>query len=187
MPCTSNSTNKIELPTYFGDFLIRQVTSDDIEKAYEMRKNVALESDTILSSPEEITIEGMRSWINSWLQAERKLFVVVEDVKNSNIIVGQLWVWFLDTKKRTSHIAEFGLEILNNYRGQGIGTKLTELAIAWAISKGAKRIEAETLEKNIPMRRIFDKFGFELEGIKKSYLNVNGSYENAVMYSLIID
>lgn len=179
-----SEVNGLEFPVNFKGYILRTVCVDDIENVYVMRKKVAAESDTILSAPDEITLEGMSSWVKNWLSISNRLFVVVE---HGNEIVGQLWVWFLDSKKKTAHVAEFGMEIVAEHRGNGIGSKLTELAIEWARNNNAVRIEAETLEKNIPMRKILEKFGFELEGTKKCYLRNRDSYENTVIYGKILD
>ncbi len=174
---------RLNLPFQFKDYILRSVSLDDIEKAYSMRKKVAEESDTILSTPDEITLEGMTNWIKNWLSMETKLFLVAEYAHD---IVGQLWVWFLDNKKKTAHVAEFGMEIVIEHRGKGLGSKFTEIAIDWAKSNGAIRIEAETLEKNIPMRKILEKYGFQLEGKKRCYLKNSDTYENVVFYGKIL-
>lgn len=174
----------LNLPVQFKDYILRSVSLDDIEKAYLMRKKVTAESDTILSEPDEITMEGMTNWIKNWLSMDNRLFLVAEYAHD---IVGQLWVWFLDNKKKTAHVAELGMEIILEHRGKGLGSKFTELAIDWAKNNGAIRIEAETLEKNIPMRKILEKYGFQLEGKKSCYLKNPYTYENVVIYGKILN
>ncbi|WP_448375668.1 N-acetyltransferase family protein [Fervidobacterium sp.] len=178
------SISTLLLPIHFGNYVIRSVTLEDIERVYLMRKAVATESETVLSSPDEITLDGMSNWIKNWLGLEKRLFLVAEF---NNELIGQLWVWFMDGKKKTSHVAEFGLEILSNYRGAGLGTKLTEIAILWAKEKGAIRLEAETLEKNLPMRKILLKLGFEEEGKKKWALRIGDLFENSIIYGKILN
>ncbi|ABS59998.1 MULTISPECIES: GNAT family N-acetyltransferase [Fervidobacterium] len=166
----------------FGEYCIRTVDSSDVEKVYEMRKRVCTESDTVLSSPEEITFDKMKSWIENWKDNPTKLFAVVE---YEGEIVGQLWCWFIDNKIKLSHIVEFGLEIVSEHQNKGLGTKLCEIAVKWAKSKGAKRLQAETLEKNIPMRKILENFEFELEGKMVAYLKNGDKFEDVVIYGKI--
>ncbi len=168
----------------FGKYIIRNVESSDLENVYKMRKYVVSESDTVLSSEQEVTIEGMKSWIDSWKDNPKRLFLVVEFESE---IIGQLWVWFLDNKAKLSHVAEFGLEIVKEHRGAGLGTELCQIAMEWAYENGAKRLQAETLEKNIPMRKILEKLGFELEGKMKSYFKYNGKYEDVVIYGKLFN
>lgn len=163
----------------FSGYIIRTVNEQDINSLYEMRKAVAKESDMILSSEEEITLEGMKAWVNNWKENNKRLFVVVE---YNGEIVGQLWVWFLDNKNKLSHVAEFGIEILKEHRGRGIGKVLSKIALEWATKNGAKRVQAETIERNIPMRKILEDLGYELEGTLKCYLKNGDIYENVVLY-----
>ena len=173
-------TCNVTLPMAFNDYIIREITIDDSTSAYKMRKSVASCCDTILATSEEISLEGMKLWIDSWLRNDRRLFVVVEDKRN---IVGQLWVWFSDSKAKLAHVAEIGLEVLSAYQGQGIGSKLFEIGVEWARQAGAMRIQVQTLERNEPMRKIIEKNGFEYEGTKHCYINNYGNYENMVCYA----
>jgi len=174
----------ISFPIHFGDYIIRHVTMKDAENVYLMRKAVASETDTVLSSPDEITLDGMNNWIKSWINLEKRLFLVAE---YKGELVGQLWVWFIDGKKKTSHVVEFGLEIVSSHRGLGLGMKLSQIALEWAKEKGALRIEAETLENNLPMRRILIKLGFEEEGKKRCYLRIGDKFENTVIYGKLLN
>lgn len=168
----------------FKDYIIRTVDENDIKKVYEMRKTVANESDTILSSEEEITLEGMEAWVKNWKDNKKRLFAVVEC---NGEIVGQLWVWFMDNKKKLAHIAEFGIEILKEHRSKGLGRVLSNLAVEWAMENGAERIQAETLERNTPMRKILEKLGFELEGTLRGYLKNANTYDNVVLYAKYLE
>ncbi|HPV63509.1 MAG TPA: GNAT family N-acetyltransferase [Fervidobacterium sp.] len=172
--------HNVTLPMAFNDYIIREITIDDSTSAYKMRKNIASCCDTILATSEEISLEGMKLWIDSWLRNDKRLFVVVEDNKN---IVGQLWVWFSDSKAKLAHVAEIGLEVLSTYQRKGIGSKLFEIGVEWARQVGAIRIQVQTLERNEPMRRIIEKNGFEYEGTKHCYVNNNGNFENMVCYA----
>lgn len=168
------------LPTFFKSYIIREATIEDSTSAYKMRKNVASCCDTILASPEEISLEGIKLWIDSWMRNDKRLFVVVEDHKD---IVGQLWVWFLDSKVKLSHVAEIGLEVLNTHQRNGIGSKLFEIGVEWARQVGAIRIQVQTLERNKAMIRIVEKNGFSYEGTKYCYINNDGNFENVLCYA----
>jgi len=165
-------------------YIIRNVEQSDLEKVYKMRKYIVSESDTVLSSEQEITIEGMRSWIESWKDNPKRLFLVVEF---KGEIIAQLWVWFLDNKEKLSHVAEFGLEIVKEHRGVGLGIELCKIAVQWACEKGAKRLQAETLEKNMPMRKILENLGFKLEGTMEAYFRYNDRYENVLIYAKLFN
>ncbi|MGC8819553.1 MAG: GNAT family N-acetyltransferase [Fervidobacterium sp.] len=163
----------------FGEYLIRDAELEDAQRVYEMRKKVCSESNLVLSTAEEITLDGINSWIKSWKENAKRLFLVVE---HNGEIVGQLWCWFLDNKVKISHVAEFGMEIVREHRNKGIGTKLCEIAVNWAKDNGAKRLQGETAEANWAVRKILEKFGFELEGTLRRYLRNGNTLENVVIY-----
>lgn len=168
----------------FGKYVIRNVRQSDIESVYRLRKNVVSESDMVLSSEQEITIEGIKFWINNWKDNPKRLFLVAEF---KGEIVAQLWVWFLDNKEKLSHVAEFGLEVIKEHRGMGLGTELCKIAVQWAYEKCAKRLQAETLEKNMPMRKILEKLGFKFEGKMEAYVKNGSRYENVVIYAKLFN
>ncbi|MEN3043160.1 MAG: GNAT family N-acetyltransferase [Fervidobacterium sp.] len=170
----------MEIIRVFNEYTIRKVEQEDLEKIYTMRKQVASESDTVLSTEEEITLDGIKNWINTWKDNPKRLFLVVEC---KGEIVGQLWVWFLDNKIKTSHVAEFGLEILRQHRGKGLGTELCKIAVEWAEKTKAVRLQAETLERNISMRKILEKLSFKIEGKMEAYFKGTDQYEDVLIYA----
>lgn len=164
----------------FGEFLIRKVRPGDIGSVFQQRLRVAKECDTVLSTPEEITERGIEAWVKDWATRNDRLFVVVE---LGGTVVGQLWVWFLDSKVRLAHVAEFGLEVVPEHQGKGLGKKLVDIAISWARARGAVRIQAETLARNYPMVSILRRKGFFIEGVRHLYVNVNGRFEDALCFA----
>lgn len=171
---------RISIPERFGEYLLRLARIEDAEAVYWQRIKVATHCDTVLSKPEEITQKGIESWIRDWLGRDNRLFLVVE---YEGDIVGQLWVWFIDSKLRLSHVAEFGLEVAPEHQGKGLGKKLVDVAIEWAFEKGARRLQAETLLKNRPMVHILRKKGFIVEGVRHRYVNVNGNLEDTLCFA----
>lgn len=170
---------KLEIDGY----VIRQALPEDAEGLYKARIDVASHCDTVLSTPDEISLEGVRSWIEDWLKRDRRLFLLVE---RDGVIVGQLWVWFYDSKEKLKHVAEIGLEIVPNHQGKGLGKKLFKIGVEWAEKNGAVRIQAETLERNIPVIKIMEECGFRLEGKRFAFVKNGNRYENAVCYYKIV-
>ena len=73
-----------------------------------------------------------------------------------------------------------------DYQCKGIGTKLLETGIELAKEKGLKRLEADTLSSNKAMRRIAEKAGFRLEGIRKKDVNMHGRLMDSALYALLL-
>ena len=55
-----------------------------------------------------------------------------------------------------------------------------------AKSEGFSRLEVDTLVKNKAMRRVAEKAGFILEGVRKMRFNMNGRYEDEALLALLL-
>ena len=67
-----------------------------------------------------------------------------------------------------AHIGSLGIGVLPPCRGQGIGKALMDAALQKAKLKGLTRIELTVREKNISAIALYEKMGFEKEGIHKN-------------------
>ena len=85
-----------------------------------------------------------------------------------------------------AHIGSLGIGILAPYRGQGIGKQLVQAAIQKAEQKGLTRIELTVREKNKAAIALYEQFGFEIEGIHKNAVCIDGKYENHIFMALLL-
>ena len=76
--------------------------------------------------------------------------------------------------------------ILKEYTGKGNGTKLMNTLEKQAIENGINRLELEVSEKNKFAISLYEKLGFEVEGVKRRAFLVNGNYENELIMGKII-
>jgi RimJ/RimL family protein N-acetyltransferase len=84
--------------------------------------------------------------------------------------------------KRTSHKVEFGICVLKGYWGYGIGKNLLKETIDWADSNEIKKITLSVLETNDKAIKLYEKHGFEVEGIlKKDKMLSDGNYYNTIL------
>ncbi len=85
-----------------------------------------------------------------------------------------------------THVGDVGIAVHPDQWRKGIGTKMMKVGINHAKKIGFKRLEADTLMKNTGMRRLAEKFGFNLEGIREKYVNMYGTLEDIALYALIL-
>jgi RimJ/RimL family protein N-acetyltransferase len=86
------------------------------------------------------------------------------------------------TLKRLSHKVEFGVCVLKDFWGYGIGTNLLKESIKWADANNIKKINLNVLETNEKAILLYKKYGFEKEGVlKKDKLLSDGNYYNTVL------
>ena len=86
------------------------------------------------------------------------------------------------TSKRLAHKVEFGVGVLQKYWGHGLGKNLLETCLVWAKSNRQKKMSLQVLETNKPAIQLYEKYGFETEGIlKKDKLLSVGNYYNTLI------
>ncbi|MBM7661335.1 RimJ/RimL family protein N-acetyltransferase [Bacillus mesophilus] len=84
--------------------------------------------------------------------------------------------------KRTSHKVEFGVCVLKEYWGYGIGQSLLTESLRWADLNGIKKVTLNVIETNEKAIKLYEKHGFEVEGIlKNDKLHSDHKYYNTAV------
>ena len=83
------------------------------------------------------------------------------------------------------HVGEVGITVHPDFQRRGIGTKLLKACVNLARNRGFKRLEADTLAHNIAMRRILEKTGFKLEGIRRRRVRIKGKCHDEACYAIL--
>ena len=90
--------------------------------------------------------------------------------------------------QRYRHKVEFGVGVLKEFWGYGIGKNLLKESITWAGSTGIKKMTLTVLETNQKAINLYIKNGFEIEGIlKKDKRLSDGEYYSTVVMGRIMD
>jgi len=84
------------------------------------------------------------------------------------------------------HSGRLGMGVRKKFRRQGIGRKLSEQTISEAREQGLERIELEVLASNIPAISLYEKLGFQVEGVKKNARKLDGKFDDLVEMALFI-
>jgi RimJ/RimL family protein N-acetyltransferase len=83
------------------------------------------------------------------------------------------------------HVGRLGMGVLQAYRRQGIGRRLAMAAITAARTAGIERIELEVFASNAGAIRLYDRLGFEHEGVKRQARKLDGRYDDIVLMALL--
>ena len=157
-------------------FTIRQAREEDltglvgaIRVALETGEDVEAES-----VADVIDTEGVLLRHNN---IESRVFFVATV---SDDVVG--WVHLKHRElKKLNHTAKLTVGVLEQYQGQGIGTRLLERGLEWAASNGVEKIYNSVPSSNERGIAFFELRGFKVEAVRKKHYKINGEYHDEVM------
>lgn len=160
---------------------IRPIKEDDCAGFHHVLDVVAREKKYI-SFTEAPPIEGMKAYVLGNIKINAPHFIAIDGKK----IIG--WCDAPPFPRETrAHCYHLGMGLLPEYRGKGLGRQLIKTVIQDAIEKGAKRIELTVYENNIRAKKLYANLGFEVEGLQKRMILIDGIYLNAWSMALLID
>ncbi|WP_107841288.1 GNAT family N-acetyltransferase [Metasolibacillus meyeri] len=154
---------------------IRKATACDAEQIVKVIAN-AEESGFMLFSPGErqVNAEGMAKRIDNMNRQQKSAFLVAQE---DSTILGYMVVQD-DVPQRIAHRAYLVIGVHSDSRGKGVGKALFNFATHWAKEVGLHRLELTVLVKNTVAVQLYKKMGFEVEGVKKHSLYIDGQYED---------
>ncbi|MCB0503596.1 MAG: GNAT family N-acetyltransferase [Bacteroidetes bacterium] len=96
---------------------------------------------------------------------------VIGDIGYSNIVRGAF---------QSCHL---GYSMLFSELNSGFITEALEVSNRYVFdTMGLHRIEANVMPKNLPSIKVLEKLGFENEGLRKTYLKINGQWEDHLSF-----
>jgi RimJ/RimL family protein N-acetyltransferase len=95
-------------------------------------------------------------------------------------VVGRLSV-ARDSHPASRHVADVGLMVAAGHRRRGIGSALLDQAVEWAHETGIEKLELHVFPYNEPAIRLYERFGFEREGLRRAHYRRGGELVDAVL------
>lgn len=86
-----------------------------------------------------------------------------------------------DPHPASAHVADLGLMVAATHRRKGIGTALLEAAVAWAKGSGVSKLELHVFPWNEPAIQLYERFGFEREGVRRAHYLRDGEAVDALL------
>ena len=152
---------------------LRKAESRDAAQIAQVIKN-AEDSGYMLFNPgeREISAESFGKFIDV-LNANEKsgVFIACEEQQVVGYLIAQN-----ENPQRISHRAYMVAGVHSDSRGKGVGKALFSHVIAWAKSVNLHRLELTVIAENASAVALYQKMGFEIEGVKRDALLINGSY-----------
>jgi ribosomal protein S18 acetylase RimI-like enzyme len=85
-----------------------------------------------------------------------------------------------------AHSGVLGIALLPEFRNRGIGRQLIDRTLVAARTSGFHRIELTVREKNANAIELYKTVGFEIEGLQRDAVQVDGVYENVIMMATLV-
>ena len=161
-------------------YIIRSAVHEDAKALSDIRLQIDGETENLDREKGEafIDVQGFEQLIQIDTKSKKNLFLVA--------VVDDKIVGFSRCEenllKRFAHKVEFGVCVLKDYWGYGIGKNLLKESITWADANEVKKITLNVLETNEKAIQLYEKFGFKKEGLlENDKVLSDGKYYNTVV------
>ncbi len=167
-------------------WILRCPTKNDAIELSKLRIEIDGETENLDRESGEglLTPEDFEKLIYEDSMAEKNIFLVAE-------VEGKI-VGFTRCEgsklSRFRYKAEFGICILKEYWGHGIGKVMIENILMWAGTAGIKKISLTVVQTNTNAIQLYKKYGFVEEGLLiNDRIHKDGNYYNTVIMGIVLD
>lgn len=152
---------------------IRKIQMKDANNYLDMLLNLDKETKFMMFEPGErpTDINIAKNIIEKSINGDNLVLVATDDEN----IVGFLSVQ-RGVPKRIKHTGYIVVGIREKFRGKGIGSKLFSELDIWARKNNITRLELSVICSNTVAKHLYEKNGFEIEGVKKNAMIIDGKY-----------
>ena len=152
---------------------VRPLRADEIDELYRQR----LASTHMLSAPDKDVLRRRVEHSGEWHEGRLDLAIEADGRLAGSV-----------EARTPSHalppgVTELGIELDSRERGRGLGAEAIELLTDWLLDNGFARVQASTDVTNVPMRRVFEKLGWEHEGTLRAFMPVGGGRADYALYA----
>ena len=162
------------------ELLVRNAVASDARALRDIMQRTHAETDYLLSYPDEQSVDEEQE-ARSLAETERSdnevELVAVVDGK----IVGSAGVTAVGSRRKVAHRARFGISVLQEYWGMGIGRVLMDACIDSARRAGYSELELEVVADNERAVSLYRRAGFEEYGRNpRGYRSAASGYQELV-------
>lgn len=176
-------TDKIKMKNG-QDCTIRNATYEDGQEVSELYAKVHDETDYLLAYSDEhaFDVEGESEFLKKREESDNEIMLLaVVDGK----IVANAGISGMGNKDKIRHRAEFGISVLKEYWGLGIGRNLMNVCVECAKKAGYKQLELEVVADNTKACEMYKSAGFvEFGRNPKGFLSRYSGYQEVVSMRL---
>lgn len=164
--------------------VIREGHPRDAMALIHFCKQIDTESVFLSRSPGEfqLSLEQEREWLQSMRASNSFLALATHEDR----IVGML-DFSAGTWSRVRHAGEFGLSVLKDYWGSGIGGTLLEALFTWSREHGVRKIRLRVVEGNERAIALYERLGFLKEGRHPAEFVIDGQDVALISMGILLE
>lgn len=145
------------------ELLVRNAVASDARALRDIMQRTHAETDYLLSYPDEQSVDDEQE-ARSLEETERSCNEVELVTVVDGRIVGSAGVSAVRSRRKVAHRARFGISILKEHWGMGIGRMLMDASIDCARQAGYTQLELEVVADNERAVSLYRCAGFEEYG-----------------------
>ncbi len=164
---------------------IRDAVRDDAARIIQYLEKIPFESEYLTFGPGEltVTVDEEEKMIEESIKAQNKVMLVAEV---DNVLVSCL-NFRGGPRPRNEHAGEFGVSVLKEYWGLGIGNAMIVEMFEWAkVSKVVRKINLMVRSDNSKAVHLYEKHGFMCEGVISRGMFVSGEFYDLIHMGYLI-
>jgi len=161
---------------------VRTATLDDVAELRDYAEALYAERLPGIFRREPPTLEQEAEYVRSYLEPDNSTLLVAEA---DGRIVGLLGLKG-ESFEEESHVGTFGISVARGARGEGVGTAMIEALLAWAPKHGITRIQGFAWANNPGSIRLYERLGFEREGVCRRAIRTDGAYVDVVTVAMLL-
>jgi RimJ/RimL family protein N-acetyltransferase len=165
---------------------IRKACKSDGRPMLEFMNAVSRETEFLTFGEGEfdMTVEQEESFIDNISKQSNALLIIAE---LQGRIVGNLF-YSGGARKRIAHTGEFGVSVLKEFWGQGIGKELIKYLIEFCKqSRIIRKINLKVRSDNYSAIHVYKKLGFIEEGVITRDLLIRGDFYDSILMGLSVN
>lgn len=166
-----------------ADFIIRPIQASDAADVHEMRVMEGVRENIPSFSSERLEASEAKY---ASLTADDHILVAEANCGGRRKVVG--WALLhVNASPRRRHSALFGIMVRTDWQQKGVGRRLIDeildLADNWLM---LKRVELEVFADNQYAIRLYESYGFEVEGRLRASMVKNGAYADGLVMARLM-
>jgi RimJ/RimL family protein N-acetyltransferase len=168
-----------------GEITVRPADASDAARILDLRNRILSETSFMLWEPGEFqdSVEDESKRIDRLTNRDNCLMIVAEEPGR---LVGFLTVYGGETR-RIRHRATVALGVAREHWGKGAATAMLEYVLRWTLERKLRRIELTVRTANERAIAVYRRCGFQVEGVRRSSLLVDGQYVDEYLMAVIND